>query len=159
MSFPITHEQSVYVDVAPDVVWQLANDIARYPQWVEATLEILEVDSAAAPGVVYLERTRLAGPVTTRSRWTVAEFDEERMFQRHIGEDLPGLRALWVEMRVVPDGRGARFTLSFGLTVSIGPFSRLIGAGLRRTLVEGNTHNAERFARLAEALAAGSAEQ
>jgi hypothetical protein len=59
---------------------------------------IIKADSVAAPGAVYVERTRITGPITTRSRWTVTEFDQKHMVQRHVGDDLPGLQAPWVQL-------------------------------------------------------------
>ncbi|MDQ3987909.1 MAG: hypothetical protein M3291_01675 [Actinomycetota bacterium] len=121
-----------------------------------ATIEIIKSDPVAASGAVYVERTRIAGPITTRSRWTITEFDQKHMVQRHVGDDLLGLRDLWVQLQVQPHGRGAHFTLALGFTVSMGPLSRPVSAWLKRTFGAGNVRNVQHFARIAEALAAES---
>jgi hypothetical protein len=154
MFFPFTYEHSSYIDAPPHAVWRLANDIARYPEWVEATLEILEADPVAAPGAVYVERSRIAGPLVMRTRWTVAEFNDQRMVQRHVCDHLPGLWNLWGQLRVEPDGPGACFKLAFGATVVMGPVSRPLGVWLRRTFVASTTKSVQQFRGLAEVLAA-----
>ena len=58
-----------------------------------------------------------------------------------------------------PHGRGAHFALALGFTISMGPLSQPVDAGLKRTFAAGNVRNVQHFARIAEALAAESAVQ
>ena len=150
-SFTVT--DSVFVAAAPALVWQLAGDFSRYPDWVDATLEVTGGDGHAFLGAYYDERTRIAGPIVVRSRWTVTRFDEDAMLQRHEGDDSPGIRDLWLEMRVTPEGAGSRFTVTIGATVAMGPLSGLVARRFHASVGSGNAMNVRTFARLATEVA------
>lgn len=147
----ISHRDEIRIAVDPLEVWRLADDVTRYPEWVGVTIRMLAIPRVMEPGAVYTERTRIAGPVTTIGRWTVVTRDEGRLVQRHHCTDEPGpVKGMWLEMRVAPDGSGARFGLSIGCQVDAGPLTGPVAALMSRQLRTGNAANIRRFAKLLE---------
>jgi hypothetical protein len=148
-SFSIRHEHSATVAGTADGAWRLLNDVSRYPQWVGVTLAVLEpVPVEAAPGAVYRERTRVAGPVTTMAVWTVVSRDDQALHQRHECADTPGpIRSMWIELGVAA-GPAPVVTVAIGCDVVAGPVTGPLGRLLSRRLAAENVRNVQRFAQL-----------
>jgi len=150
----LSHRHTQLVEAAPEVVWALACDVPRYPDWVAVTLEMVDATSEATAGSTYVERTRVVGPITVVSHWTVVERDDLACFTRHECRDEPGpVKGMWLEMRATREGAGTRFDLSIGCRVEAGILTGPVAAALSRQLRKGNAGNIERFAALAEGLA------
>jgi hypothetical protein len=158
MSTCITTAEAVEIAAPAELVWKLASDIPRYAEWVGATLAVTGGDAVACVGATYTERNRLLGPLTGRSTWIVAEADPSRGAQTHVARNIPTVSPAMASIRVEPLGPSTtRFTLGAGLTVSLGPLTRLVAPALARSLARENAKNAHAFARLAEAAAGTSA--
>lgn len=148
----ICHHDEVTVRTDAERVWRLADDVPRYPEWVGVTLEVVEAPATLDVGAVYVERTKLAGPLTVVSRWTVTQHDDVARVQRHECADEPGpVKGMWLEMSVTPHSAGeAKFALTIGCEVSAGPLTRPLTALFSKKLKAGNAANAKRFAALLE---------
>jgi hypothetical protein len=144
----IRHEHGVLLDAAPKVVWQLASNISRYPEWVGVTLAVLEPHPEMSRGAVYRERTRIMGPVTTVASWTVADWDDAALFQRHECADHAGpVTGMWIEMRVSKK-HPTRFTVAIGCEIAAGVLTGPLARLMSRRLGTENARNVERFAAL-----------
>ncbi len=154
MPAAFTVSDDIFVAAPPAVVWDLAGDTRRYPEWVDNTLAVTGGDAQTAAGAVYEERNRLAGPIVLPARWVVTQYDETALMQRHEADDSAGVRDVWLEMRVAPEGDGSRFTLALGATVALGPLSGIAARFLQASLARSNAANVRSFARLAEQLGA-----
>lgn len=147
----ICHRDEITLTASAEEVWRLADDVARYPQWVGVTVDVLDAPLAVATGATYTERTRVAGPVTVVSRWTVVEHDTTRLVQRHECQDDSGpVSAMWLEMAATPRGAQTAFALTIGCDIAAGPFTRPVAALMSRKLRNGNAANIERFGSLLE---------
>lgn len=146
----IRHRAETTVRTETERMWQLANDVGRYPEWVGVTLAVIEAPTTLEVGAHYVERTRVAGPLTVVGRWTVIQHDDVTHVQRHECADEPGpVKDMWLEMAVTPhDGGRVTFALTIGCEVSAGPLTRPLTALLSRKLRVGNVANVQRFAAL-----------
>jgi carbon monoxide dehydrogenase subunit G len=108
------------IPAAPEAVWDLVSDPARFAEWADRTLEVSSADSQLRLGSNYEERNRVIGPLTGSSRWTVVEHEAPRR-QTHRGEGIAMAAALdfFVELRPVDNATevtlGLRYRPGFGL--------------------------------------------
>ena len=145
----ICHRDEITLTADPQEVWRLADDVARYPEWVGVTLAVLDAPAVLETGATYTERTRVAGPLTVVSRWQVVEHDGTSLVQRHECADEPGpVKSMWLEMAVVPGEGRSTFALTIGCDVVAGPFTGPLAALMSRKLRTGNAENVQRFAAL-----------
>ena len=108
-------EVSVDIAASPEAVWGFVSDLRRIPEWIEDTLAMLSVEpEPARQGTVYRERSRILGPWSQVTTWTVSEFDPPR-WQRHDGR-VPMMAATSVQMRLEPSAGGTKFTFVFEYT-------------------------------------------
>jgi uncharacterized protein YndB with AHSA1/START domain len=145
------HVESTIEVAAPfDLVWRLASDIHRYPEWVDATGVILDGDPVAGPGATYVERG--VPPMKLRSSWVVVEADREKGVHVHRSDDMPGMSPAFVTMRIEPTATGATFTCQ----LTVHPRLRMLVPLLRPMLDRSNRKTVEAFAALAEQAASKS---
>jgi carbon monoxide dehydrogenase subunit G len=145
------------VAAAPEQVWSLLSDPARFAEWADRTLEVTSADSALRLGSNYEERNKVMGPITGSSRWTVVEHEAPRR-QTHRGEGIAMAAALdfFVELRPVENATevtlGLRYRPAFGAIGLL--LDRLY---FRRSLEQSFQRTASNLAELAnrELVAAG----
>jgi len=136
------------VSAAPERVWDLLCDTARYSEWVAGTEAVTRSDGPARPGSTYDEVNPILGPWKARSHWTVTEFDPPRR-QVHRGGGLPLTSSFEVVMEVAALGKSAsEITIALrgtapGLLGDV--FVRLMRGGVERD----NEHTVRRLAELA----------
>lgn len=108
-------EVSVDIAAAPQAVWDFVSDLRRIPQWIEDTLAMLSVEPEPAQlGTVYRERSRIIGPLSQVTTWTISEFDPPR-FQKHDGQ-VPMMSSTSVSFGLEPSPAGTAFALVFEYT-------------------------------------------
>ena len=108
-------EVSVDIGASPEAVWEFVSDLRRIPEWIEDTRAMLSVEpESAQKGTVYKERSRIIGPLSQATTWTITEFDPPR-YQKHDGR-VPMMAATSVSFGLEPSATGTRFTLVFGYT-------------------------------------------
>ena len=108
-------EVTVDIAASPEAVWRFVSDLRRIPEWIEGTLAMLSVEPEPAQlGTAYRERSRILGPWSQVTTWTISEFDPPRR-QKHEGR-VPMMRATSVEMRLEPSPGGTTFTFVFEYT-------------------------------------------
>lgn len=119
-------------------VWELSCDVARYAEWVPATLEVLRSDGPARLGSTYDERNRVAGPITSKSHWTVIEF-KPMSRQVHRDESIPFLRSLDVVMEFEEvDPERTRVTLGLRGNSALGPVGAVMVKVMHSTIDKDN---------------------
>ena len=108
-------EVAVDIGASPEVVWDFVSDLRRIPEWIEDTLAMLSVEPEPAQrGTLYRERSRILGPLSQVTTWTITEFDPPRR-QKHEGQ-VPMMAATNVAMGLEPSSTGTTFTLVFEYT-------------------------------------------
>jgi uncharacterized protein YndB with AHSA1/START domain len=154
-------EVSVDIGASPEVVWAFVSNLRRIPEWIEDTLAMLSVEpEPAQKGTVYKERSRIIGPVSQVTTWTITEFDPPR-FQKHDGR-VPMMASTSVSFGLEPSGgglpagqAGTKFTLVFEYTPG-NPLSSLTdGLFVRKNLGRGFQQSVQKLKALVEAEAAG----
>ena len=147
-------EVSVDIGAPPEVVWEFVSDLRRIPDWIEDTLAMLSVEPEPARlGTVYKERSRIMGPVSRVTTWTIAEFDAPR-FQKHDGR-VPMMAATSVSFGLEPSGAGTKFTLVFEYMPG-NPLSSLTdGLFVRKNLERGFRRSIQNLKALVEVEGAG----
>jgi len=143
-------EVSVDIGASPEVVWAFVSDLRRIPEWIEDTLAMLSVEpEPAQKGTVYKERSRIIGPVSQVTTWTITEFDPPR-FQKHDGR-VPMMASTSVSFGLKPSAGGTKFTLVFEYTPG-NPLSSLTdGLFVRKNLERGFERSVQNLKALVEA--------
>jgi carbon monoxide dehydrogenase subunit G len=143
---PVEVAHSIDIDAPASAVWELASDIRRYADWVDATDAVVGGDLVAVPGASYVEESVVVGPLKARSSWVVLEADPDRGRQVHRSDDVAGVGPVFVTMRITPVGERTTFTLE----LTAHP-ARLLSPLVRRVLTRGNQRSVEAFAALVDA--------
>lgn len=132
-----------------EAVWELACDISRIPDWVQFTKEMLDWSSpVAALGVTYSERTRSIGPLTTRTRWRITEFEPLRR-RVHVGADVPTTKRFVVAIEVEAiDSTSTRLTYTYRYVPGLGPLGRAVSRLTERRTRAAMERSLERFEEL-----------
>lgn len=123
------------LDAPVEAVWEVVDDTARYAEWVDGALEVLEHHGRARVGGTYRERNRTVGPLTAESTWTVREV-EPRTRRVDTGEGLAPLRGLTNTFTFVPvdGGRRTEMTYEVRFSLRLGPLGALVGRVLAASL-------------------------
>ena len=143
-------EVSVDIGASPEVVWAFVSNLRRIPEWIEDTRAMLSVEpEPAQKGTVYKERSRIIGPVSQATTWTITEFDPPR-FQKHDGR-VPMMASTSVSFGLEPSAGGTKFTLVFEYTPG-NPLSSLTdGLFVRKNLERGFRRSVQNLKALVEA--------
>lgn len=117
--------ETATLGVPVDRVWDVVSATHRYADWVHGVLEVTEHHGAATVGQAYTERNRIAGPLTTRSTWTVREIVPlRRRVDTGVGfAPLQDMTSIF-EFRPVPGGTRMTYTVTY--RIGLGPLGRLI---------------------------------
>ncbi|MGA7173473.1 MAG: SRPBCC family protein [Candidatus Dormiibacterota bacterium] len=143
---------SATIDASPDQVWEVLNDMSRYPEWVESTLKMVRTDGTARLNATYEELTRISGPWKAVTRWRITEFDSPRR-QVHAGEGIVTASGMSLVLEITPIGEGTQFTSTIRYTPRFG----ILGAVIDRATEAGLTRAQQRSARVFAALVAREA--
>lgn len=132
-----------------EAVWELACDIPRITDWGQFTKKVLDWSSpVAALGVTYSERTRSIGPLTTRTRWRITEFEPMRR-RVHVGSDIPMTKQFDVTIELEPvDPASTEFTYTYRWVPALGPLGRLATSLIKRPTRAAMERSLERFEEL-----------
>jgi len=143
-------EVSVDIGASPEAVWDFVSNLRRIPEWIEDTRAMLSVEpEPAQKGTVYKERSRIIGPLSQVTTWTITEFDPPR-FQKHDGQ-VPMMASTSVSFGLEPSAGGTTFTLVFEYTPG-NPLSSLTdGLFVRKNLERGFQRSAQNLKALMEA--------
>jgi uncharacterized protein YndB with AHSA1/START domain len=126
---------SAVIGAPPTEVWELVCDTSRYAEWVAGgTVAVRRTDGPAREGSTYDEVTPIAGPLRTKTRWTVIEFEPPRR-QVHRSEDVPFASEFLVITEVEPSGDGSEVTSTLRAQPSLG----VLGASILRILMKSRT--------------------
>jgi hypothetical protein len=152
-TLPRTCSNTVHVDAAPEVVYDLVADVTRTGEWSHEAVQVDWLDGAttAAPGARFRGRNQQGWSKWTR-RCEVLTADAPHTFAfRTVPGRLANDSSLWT-FTIEPDGDGSRLTQSYQvlrlnpiadrLIYRVVPAPRDRSAALREDL--------ERLARLAE---------
>jgi uncharacterized membrane protein len=83
----MTIEHTIHIEVPPEVVWAVTEDVERWPEWTPTVTAARRLDKGAfGPGSVF----RIKQPGQPESDWTVTEFVRGRRFTWETRR--PGLR-------------------------------------------------------------------
>jgi carbon monoxide dehydrogenase subunit G len=130
--FCVIAQRHMHAPVAS--IWAVVDDTSRYGEWVDGVLEVTGDCGRAAVGGVYTERNRTIGPLTTNSRWTVVE-REENTLRVDNGEGFAPLHEMVNTFRFHPTSPDATLmTYRVDARLGLGPLGRLVAPVIRRTL-------------------------
>lgn len=93
-------EAEALVGASRDEVWALYDDVEGTPRWLPFVREVIYVSGPARVGMVYRERTRLAGVPDTR-QWEIVEH-RRPVRQVHVSSD----NGLESRLIITFEGRG-----------------------------------------------------
>jgi carbon monoxide dehydrogenase subunit G len=139
---------SAIVPAAPDPVFGLLCETARYPEWVTGTDAVTRTDGPAREGSTYDEVNPILGPWKAKTHWLVVEHDPPRR-TRHETGDIPLSSSFEVVMDVTPEGDGSRVEISLRGEPSLGPLGAGFAALMRGQVDRDNRRSVEAFAELA----------
>lgn len=124
----------------PEVVWQLAVDLPRYPEWnVRHDSFVGDVPATLAEGTTYRERVKMMG-VSTEVTWRVVTAEAPR----RLDQTSAGYMGIKAHNRLIiePSGTGSRITLEmeFNGPVLGGPIAAVmekqVGATAKESLAK-----------------------
>jgi hypothetical protein len=105
-------ETSIEIAAAPDAVWDLLMQPARYPEVMEPADEMLDLgDGIVKEGYVYKERGGIP-PIKSVSTWTVTAF-EPKIRQVHDGDD--GKATIHLDWGLEPTAAGSHLVHTMDL--------------------------------------------
>jgi carbon monoxide dehydrogenase subunit G len=139
---------SAIVSAAPDRVFELLCDTARYPEWVTGTDAVTRTDGPAREGSTYDEINPIIGPWKAKTHWRVVDHEPPRR-TRHETGDIPLSSRFEVVMEVAPEGDGSRVSLSLRGEPAMGPLGAGFAALMRGQVDRDNRRTVEAFAELA----------
>jgi hypothetical protein len=94
------------IHATPEDVWALYSDMARTTEWVPFVEEVLWTSGPVEVGMVYRERTRLAG-VTGVQEWRIVALDPPSR-RVEVSRDLGMESTLVISFRRLPEGTRLR---------------------------------------------------
>jgi carbon monoxide dehydrogenase subunit G len=139
---------SAMVPAAPERVFELLADTARYSEWVTGTDAVTRTDGPAREGSTYDEVNPILGPWRAKTHWRVVSHEPPRL-SRHETGDIPLSSHFVVEMEVTPEGDGSRVTLTLRGEPAFGPIGSTFAALMRGQVERDNRRTVEAFADLA----------
>jgi carbon monoxide dehydrogenase subunit G len=131
--------QTQNIDAPPEVVWELATDVASWPEYMSTVQTVERVEG----GPLRLGASAMIKqPGQRKALWTVTEFTPGRTFSwvsQRRGMAMTGSH------RVEPEGAGARSTLTLTMSGPLAPIlGPVLGPLMRRVLRTENACFAER---------------
>jgi hypothetical protein len=155
---PSEHRETAATTIAAplDVVWDLVTDIARFPDWIESTLEIVHVDGGIALGASYVERSRISGFFTSTICWRVAQYEPRRRVE-YTGSGVSVLSRLGYSVEIEPVGSATEFTLELWYLPRFGPLGSFMEVAARSNVNAEHRRSVATFSILAERRASGDA--
>jgi carbon monoxide dehydrogenase subunit G len=139
---------SEIVTAAPDQVFGLISETARYPEWVTGTDAVTRTDGPAVEGSTYDEVNPILGPWKARTHWRVVEHEAPRL-SRHVTGDIPLSSSFEVVMEVAPEGDASRVTITLRGEPALGPIGAVFAALMRGQVERDNRSSVVAFAELA----------
>ncbi|MFN8175711.1 MAG: SRPBCC family protein [Solirubrobacteraceae bacterium] len=121
---------------APEEIWALVSDPARFVSWAALTREVVRWDEPLGLGGSYVERNIVAGPLTALNTFTVVEHDPpRRAVHRVTGSALAS--EMWFFVVLGPAGDGTQVTAGLRYRAAFGRagdalVSALVAPRLRR---------------------------
>ena len=109
---------SIDIEAAPEVVWAVWSDVARWPEW---TASVSHIERFEQGPLAIGHRARVRQPKLPTAVWRVTKVEPGRGFEWVSAS--PGARVTgyhWIE----PQGSGSRARLGI---VFAGPIARLVG--------------------------------
>ena len=144
-----------------DAVWDVLDDIDTFAEWGETTLAVVEGGGRGALGSEYVERNKVFGPLTTKSRWKIVEHDPPHRAV-HRSENVASTRWFDAVLDAAPAGDATDVTITFRYEPSMGRFGRMLDALVfRKTLpgeMRGSLESIERLALTRHAATRAAAE-
>jgi carbon monoxide dehydrogenase subunit G len=133
------------MDVTPEAVWAVVDDLSRLPEWLEFAASVQNVSGPARAGATYSIKPPRAYEPTTH--WTVAESEEPRR-QLHTSE-MPIVSGARSELTISPSDEGTTVRAHWTGTPK-GLLGKLM-SGMMQKRITGNwqrsLENLERLAR------------
>jgi carbon monoxide dehydrogenase subunit G len=139
---------SAMVPAAPEGVFELLADTARYSEWVTGTDAVTRTDGPSREGSTYDEVNPILGPWRARTHWRVVEHEAPRRMRHETG-DIPLSSRFVVVMEVTPEGGGSRVTLTLRGEPALGPIGSTFAALMKGQVERDNRRSVEAFAELA----------
>jgi carbon monoxide dehydrogenase subunit G len=125
-----TFSTTRHIAAAPEAVWQVLSDVARWPEW---TPTIQSVDRLDDGPFAVGSRARVRQPKLPQAEWQVTDLLDGRSFTWEATG--PGLRTVARHV-VEPDGTGSRVTLSIEQTGPMGAVAALVWRRLTQAYIE-----------------------
>ncbi len=135
-----TFETHRHIDAPPAQVWEVLQDVARWPEWTPTVSSVEMLDDG--PLRVGL-RASLRQPRLPRAEWQVTAVAPGSSFVWEATG--PGLRTV-AGHSVVPDGDGSLVTLSIEQTGPMGAVAALLWRGLTQRYIEQEAESLDRRA-------------
>jgi carbon monoxide dehydrogenase subunit G len=139
---------SAIVPAAPERVFELLSDTARYPEWVTGTDAVTRTDGPAREGSTYDEVNPILGPWRAKTHWRVISHEPPRRTLHETG-DIPLSSRFTVAMDVTPEGDGSRVTITLRGEPSMGPLGSAFASLMRGQVERDNRRTVESLAELA----------
>lgn len=121
---------SRHIDAAPEAVWPVLSDVARWPDWTPTVRSVDRLDDGP---LAVGSRARVRQPKLPRAEWEVTELVDGRSFTWEATG--PGLRTIARHV-VEPDGTGCRVTLGIEQTGPLGAVAALVWRRLTQGYIE-----------------------
>lgn len=128
----MTHrfETTRHIAAAPEAVWPIMVDVARWPEWTPTVDDVERLDGG--PFEVG-SRARVRQPKLPVAVWEVTELVEGRSFTWEAGG--PGARTIAAH-EVTPDDAGCTVTLSIEMSGPVGSALALLWRRLTQRYIE-----------------------
>ena len=116
-------ERTVLIEASPEEIWDITNEVDRWPEWVTFTNRVTYVSGGPfGEGTVYREK---GGPFNTESEWRITEFDPPRR-QIHRGNLGIVQPVLTLELDPADGYTRAHQTVDYELFPQLGPLGWLL---------------------------------
>jgi hypothetical protein len=126
----VQHEVSVDVGCAPETVWSVLIDVARWPEW---TASMTSVEPLAPGPLVVGSRVRIKQPKLPAAVWEVTDLQAQRSFSWAVRR--PGYTAVADHELAGADGR-TTVTLRFRPRGLLAPILGTLAGGIIRRYVQ-----------------------
>ena len=122
-------ETSRHIDAAPEPVWSVLFDVARWPEWTPTVDSVERLDDGP---LRVGSRARLRQPKLPQALWEVTEVDDRSFTWEAKG---PGMKTI-ARHEVVPDGTGSTVRLSIEQTGPMGIVAAVVWRRLTQRYIE-----------------------
>ncbi len=119
-----------HIPATPTRVWETLSDVARWPEWLDTVRSLERLDSGP---LRVGSKARISQPKLPTALWEVTEVVDGRLFTWE--SRAPGILSIG-RHEVVPDGDGARVSLSIEWQGPLSFLTRLLWGRLTQEYVE-----------------------